>query len=72
LADIPPHLFFECIAVDTFNGRIIVRKDIADWCIEVIVSRPNNKGVFATLPTLRLPRQQLIGVNRKSIGKHIG
>lgn len=71
LADVSPHLFFEGVAVDTFNRRVVIRKDIADWCIEMIVPRPNDRSVLATLPTLRVPRQQLVGVNRKIIKEHL-
>ena len=67
LADVSPHFFFEGVAVDTLDGRVVIRKDIADWCIEMIVPRPNDRSILATLPTLRLPRQQLVGINREHI-----
>jgi hypothetical protein len=67
LADVSPHLFFESVAVDTFDRGIVIPKDISNWCIEMIVPRPNNRSILATLPTLRLPLQQLVGINREHI-----
>lgn len=70
LTEVPPHLFFERVAVHAFDRRVVLGQYAANWCIEMVVPGPHDRGLLAALPALCPPRQQFFTVNWEIIGQH--